>query len=55
MRRAWGGEVVDLVSAMWDQDPAARPPMSQVTLEIEVLITAERERVAQEKRDRGRA
>ena len=50
MRRAWGGEVVDLVSAMWDADPASRPPMSQVTLEIEVLMTAEKERVREEKR-----
>lgn len=52
MRRAWGGEVVDLVSAMWDQDPAARPPMTQVVLEIQVLITAEKERLAAERRRR---
>jgi hypothetical protein len=42
MRRQWGGEVVDVVSAMWDQDPTARPSMRQVVLELEVLITTEK-------------
>ncbi|BGP13780.1 hypothetical protein JCM10213_006388 [Rhodosporidiobolus nylandii] len=35
LRRQWGGEIVDLITTMWDQDPAQRPSMTQVVTELE--------------------
>ncbi|KAK4058855.1 hypothetical protein OIO90_000301 [Microbotryomycetes sp. JL221] len=50
LRRTWGGEIVDLMSAMWDQDPAQRPPMTAVVVELERLVKVERDRVREERR-----
>ncbi|KAM0792290.1 hypothetical protein ACM66B_004980 [Microbotryomycetes sp. NB124-2] len=50
LRRVWGGEIVDLMSAMWSQEAVHRPPMTEVVSELERLIKAERERIRQERR-----
>ncbi|GEM09553.1 TKL/TKL-ccin protein kinase [Rhodotorula toruloides] len=42
LRRQWGSEIVDLMTTMWEQDPAQRPSMSQVVKELEKLISAEK-------------
>ncbi|GAA6029287.1 hypothetical protein JCM8097_003604 [Rhodosporidiobolus ruineniae] len=42
LRRQWGGEVVDLVTAMWAQDASDRPSMTQVVAELELMISAEK-------------
>ncbi len=38
MRRHFGGEIVDLLDQMWDQNPKERPTMAQVCTSLEVLI-----------------
>ncbi|BGO97597.1 TKL/TKL-ccin protein kinase [Rhodotorula toruloides ATCC 204091] len=42
LRRQWGSEIVDLMTTMWEQDPAQRPSMSHVVKELEKLISAEK-------------
>ncbi|BGP53785.1 hypothetical protein JCM8202v2_001357 [Rhodotorula sphaerocarpa] len=37
LRRQWGGEIVDLMQAMWEQEPAQRPAMSEVVANLELL------------------
>ncbi|GAA6004675.1 hypothetical protein JCM10207_000976 [Rhodosporidiobolus poonsookiae] len=37
LRRTWGGDVVDLITEMWDQDPAQRPPMTAVVKRLQQL------------------
>ena len=44
MGRQWGREILDLIEAMWHYDPTQRPPMSQVTLEIEMMLKSEKEK-----------
>ncbi|KDE08080.1 TKL protein kinase, variant [Microbotryum lychnidis-dioicae p1A1 Lamole] len=57
MRRQWGGDILDLVGVMWDQDHSLRPSMKQVVLELEVLrLTAKEAKKAQKEHERsGRA
>lgn len=50
LSRTWGLEIMDVVTAMWNGDPNARPPMSQVVLELEVLITAEKAKMKEKSR-----
>lgn len=42
LRRQWGSEIIDLMSEMWEQDPAQRPSMTQVVAELQRLIAAEK-------------
>ncbi|GAA6063833.1 hypothetical protein JCM10212_003995 [Sporobolomyces blumeae] len=42
LHRRWGGEIVDLMSKMWDQDPALRPAMSQVVHRLKQLVAFEK-------------
>lgn len=50
LSRTWGLEIMDVVTAMWNGDPSARPPMSQVVLELDLLITAEKAKLKDKKR-----
>ncbi|KAG9014622.1 hypothetical protein FRB94_011800 [Tulasnella sp. JGI-2019a] len=38
LRRLWCPEIVELVEAMWAQDPKERPPISDVVDELETII-----------------
>ncbi|GAA5885234.1 hypothetical protein JCM6882_009531 [Rhodosporidiobolus microsporus] len=42
LRRQWGGEIVDLISEMWDQDSSKRPPMTKVVQYLSGLVAAEK-------------
>ncbi|BGP45834.1 hypothetical protein JCM10450v2_001669 [Rhodotorula kratochvilovae] len=42
LRRQWGSEIIDLMTEMWEQDPALRPSMSKVVSELQRLIAAEK-------------
>lgn len=42
LRRQWGGEIVDLISTMWAQQHTDRPSMTQVVIELGVLVKAEK-------------
>ncbi|GAA5979137.1 hypothetical protein JCM11641_008438 [Rhodosporidiobolus odoratus] len=42
LRRQWGGEMVDLITKMWDQDPAQRPAMTDVVAELEQQLASEK-------------
>lgn len=43
-RRVYGQGIADLIEAMWQADFKDRPSMSQVVLELQVLLTAEKEK-----------
>ncbi|GAA5916515.1 hypothetical protein JCM8208_005037 [Rhodotorula glutinis] len=42
LRRQWGSETIDLMTEMWDQDPALRPSMGKVVTEVQRLVAAEK-------------
>ncbi|GAA6056330.1 hypothetical protein JCM3770_000673 [Rhodotorula araucariae] len=42
LRRQWGSEIIDLMTEMWDQDPAQRPSMGKVVGELQRLIATEK-------------
>jgi hypothetical protein len=42
MRRQFGGEIVDLLDRMWEQNPKERPTMSQVCESLVELIAAKK-------------
>lgn len=41
IRRRYGGEIVDLLDAMWAQSPRDRPTMSQVCAQLAACIGAQ--------------
>ncbi|GAA5843679.1 hypothetical protein JCM9279_000100 [Rhodotorula babjevae] len=42
LRRQWGSEIIDLMTEMWEQDPASRPSMGKVVTEVQRLVAAEK-------------
>jgi serine/threonine protein kinase len=38
LRKHWGAEPVNLMERMWHQDPGERPTMTDVVVDLEVLI-----------------
>lgn len=38
LRRQYGGEIVDLIDKMWDQNPKDRPSMTEVCTSLEELV-----------------
>jgi len=42
LRRQWGSEIIDLMTEMWEQDPALRPSMGKVVTEVQRLVAAEK-------------
>ncbi|GAA5822883.1 hypothetical protein JCM11251_004412 [Rhodosporidiobolus azoricus] len=47
LRRQWGGEIVDLITEMWDQEASKRPPMTEVVKYLSALVAAEKVRSKQ--------
>jgi hypothetical protein len=45
MGRQWGREILDLIDVMWSQEPASRPRMPQVLVQVEKML-AERKNAA---------
>ncbi|CEQ39807.1 SPOSA6832_01381 [Sporobolomyces salmonicolor] len=42
LHRRWGGDIVDLMSKMWEQDPTKRPTMPEVVAGLKQLLADEK-------------
>ncbi|GAA5910221.1 uncharacterized protein JCM6883_001117 [Sporobolomyces salmoneus] len=42
LHRRWGGEIIDLMSTMWEQDYSKRPSMPQVVRRIKQILALEK-------------
>ena len=40
LRKQWCPQIVELVEAMWAQDPKDRPPIADVVEELEMIIAS---------------
>ncbi|GAA5867899.1 hypothetical protein JCM1840_003481 [Sporobolomyces johnsonii] len=55
LHRRWGGDIVDLMSRMWEQDPTKRPTMPEVVAGLKQLLADEKAKLAAGRREARRS